>query len=355
MENNQVKESMLIDPTDSTRKWDVEIDSGGVIKKMTEQKTIQDVRRSNPSDILVTGGLGFVGSNLVPELQSRGHNVKICDLMNSSKENYIRCDITKFDQLERLFKHNRFEYVYHLAAEYGRWNCEDYDENAIITNIVGTRNILKMQKRYGFKLIFFSSAEVYGDFGGVMTESVMDNVVIRQLNEYAIDKWHGELMCLSFAEMYGNQVVRVRPGCMYGIHEYYHPYRGVIPVFIYKALMNEPYTVYLNHRRIHDYIVDSCRTYANIVDNFKPGEVYNVGGKREWEHDIKYLSDLVLKTVGRKDNNVKYLELEPFTTRHKTLDSSKAIRDLGHNPSTPLEDGIVKTVEWMKNIYGRKD
>jgi dTDP-glucose 4,6-dehydratase len=304
--------------------------------------------------ILVTGGLGFVGSNLVPELGSRGHKVWVCDLMHSEKQNYVRCDVTKYDQLERLFNLHDFDFVYHLAAEYGRWNCEDYDENAIVTNIVGTRNMLKAQQKHGFKMVFFSSAEVYGDFGGVMTESVMDNIAIKQMNEYAIDKWHGELMCLSFAEMHGNEVVRIRPGCMYGIHEYYHPYRGVIPVFIYKTLMNEPYTCYLGHTRIHDYIVDSCKTYANIVDNFKAGEVYNVGGKPEWNHTIKELSDLILRTVGRSDEKIIYKPEEPFTTKHKTLDSSKAIRDLGHNPSTPLEEGIPKTVEWMKSIYGRK-
>ena len=175
----------------------------------------------------------------------------------------------------------------------------------------------------------------------------------KQINEYAIDKWYGELLCLSFADMHGNEIVRIRPGCMYGPMEYYHPYRGVIPVFIYKALKNEPYTCYLGHRRIHDYIVDSCRTYANIVDNFKAGEVYNVGGRPEWEHDIKYLSDLVLKTVERSARKVTYKDEEPFTTKHKTLDSSKAIRDLDHNPSTPLEEGIVKTVDWMKSVYGR--
>ncbi len=304
------------------------------------------------SKILVTGGLGFVGSNLVPELKSRGHEVWVCDLMHSEKESYVRCDVTKYQQLERLFSQDDFDYVYHLAAEYGRWNCEDYDENALITNCVGTRNMLKMQEKFGFKMIFFSSAEVYGDYPDVMTEDVMDKFPIKQMNEYAIDKWHNELTILSFAEMHGNKVVRVRPGCMYGIHEYYHPYRGVIPVFIYKALKNEPYTAYLGHTRIHDYIVDSCRTYANIVDKFKAGEVYNVGGKPEWNHGIKELSDLILKVVGRDDSKVIYKDTEPFTTIHKTLDSTKAIKDLGHNPSTPIEEGIVKTVEWMKSIYG---
>ncbi len=91
------------------------------------------------------------------------------------------------------------------------------------------------------------------------------------------------------------------------------------------------------------------------MDNFKAGEVYNVGGKPEWNHTIRQLSDLVLETVGRDDSKVIYKSEEPFTTKHKTLDSSKAIRDLNHNPSTPLYKGIEKTVKWMVNIYGRVD
>jgi dTDP-glucose 4,6-dehydratase len=306
------------------------------------------------SKILITGSLGFVGSNLTPELKKRGHEVLRTDLMHHEGKDYIRMDINQPDQIERVMSQFKPDFVYNLAAEYGRWNCEDYDNNAIITNLLGTRNMLKAQMKYGFKMIHFSSAEVYGDYPDTMYEEVMDNLPIRQLNEYAIDKWHNELQILSFAEMHGNQCVRVRPGCMYGIYEYYHPYRGVIPKFIYHALKNEPYTVYLGHTRIHDYIEDSCRTYANIVDNFKAGEVYNVGGKPEWNHTIKELSDFILKTVGCDDSKVMYKESEPYTTVHKTLDSSKAIRDLGHNPLTPMDIGIPKTVKWMESIYGRK-
>jgi len=307
--------------------------------------------------ILVTGSEGFVGHNLIPELESRGYEVWGCDIAQRKGDNdrFVRADITKPQEMERIFSGRKFDFVYNLAATYGRWCCEDFDENAIMTNCWGARNMLHMQQRYGFRMVHFSSAEVYGDYPLLMTEDVMDRIPIKQMNEYAISKWHNELDILAFSAMHGNEVVRVRPGCMFGEWEYYHPYRGVIPVFIYKALMNEPYTCYLGHTRIHDYIKDSCRTYANIVDNFKAGEVYNIGGKPEWNHSIKQLSDFILKSVGRDDSKVIYKPEEPFTTKHKTLDSSKAIRDLGHNPSTPMEVGIPKTVEWMKSIYGRKD
>ncbi|MCD6213360.1 MAG: NAD-dependent epimerase/dehydratase family protein [Candidatus Desulfofervidus sp.] len=150
--------------------------------------------------ILVTGGKGFIGTHLVAELRKRGHEVRACDLMHSGEENYIRCDVSKYRQVERIFEEHKFDYVYHLAAEYGRWNGEDYYENLWMTNV----------------------------------------------------------------------------------------------------------------------------------------------------------SDLVLKYVGRDDSIVTYKEAEPFTTKVKKIDCSKAIRDLGHDPKIPPEEGIQRTVEWMKSVYHRE-
>jgi dTDP-glucose 4,6-dehydratase len=304
--------------------------------------------------ILVTGGLGFIGSSLVPELRGRGHDVFVCDLFNSEGPNYIRCDVNKYRQLERLFDQHAFEYVYHLAAEYGRWNGEDYYENLWLTNVVGTKNMIRLQEKHKFRMVFFSSAEVYGDWDGKMSEDVMDKIPIKQMNDYAMTKWVGEMQCLNSALMFGTKTVRVRPVNAYGPHEHYSPYRGVVPMFIYKALHDQPYTVYEGHKRIFDYVEDTCRTFANIIDNFIPGEVYNVGGKEEWEHDIKYISDLILKNLGKDDTKVTYKKAEPFTTHFKHMDFSKIRRDLNHNPRIPLEEGIPLTINWMKKYYGIK-
>ncbi len=301
--------------------------------------------------ILVTGGLGFIGSNLVPELEKRNHEVWVSDLKHSGGPNYIRSDVSKYRQVEKMFQEHQFDYVYHLAAEYGRWNGEDYYENLWLTNAVGTKNILTIQQKKNFKMVLFSSAEVYGDYGGVMKEEIMDKVAIKQMNDYAMTKWVNEMQVLNSAAMFGTEAVRVRLVNAYGPHEHYSSYRGVVPVLIYKALKNMPRTVYMNHRRIFDYVEDTSRTLANIVDNFKVGEVYNIGGNKDWENDIKHVSDLILKYLGKDDSKVEYKEAEPFTTRVKRIDFSKAIRDLNHDPKTPLEEGIPKTVEWMKKAY----
>ena len=78
--------------------------------------------------------------------------------------------------------------------------------------------------------------------------------------------------------------------------------------------------------------------------------VYNVGGRHKWEKEIKEYSDLVLREVGRDDSIVTYKEAEPFTTKVKQMDFSKAVRDLGHDPKVTPEEGIKRTVEWMKSI-----
>ena len=306
-------------------------------------------------NIFVTGGAGNIGTNLCNELRSRGHKVISSDIYNTERDDYIRCDVRNYRQLQYVFdEFGPFDFVYHLAAEYGRWNGEAYYENLWQTNNVGTKNVLRFQEKLGFNLIFFSSCEVYGDYEGFMTEDVMVNNKISdtyQMNDYAITKWAGELMCLNSTEMFGTEIVRVRPLNCYGPHEHFTPYRGFIPKFIYHALNNRPYTVYKGHKRIIDYVEDSCRTFANIVDNFIPGEVYNVGGRVEWEKDIKEYSDIVLKVTGKDDSLVEYKEAEAFTTKIKTVDFSKAIKDLDHNPVVDPEEGIRRTTEWMKDIY----
>lgn len=83
-----------------------------------------------------------------------------------------------------------------------------------------------------------------------------------------------------------------------------------------------------------------------------PGEVYNIGGKEEWEHDIKYVSDLILGYLGKDDSSVTYKKGEPFTTRFKHMDFTKIRKDLKHDPKIVLEQGILKTIEWMRQVHG---
>jgi dTDP-glucose 4,6-dehydratase len=305
------------------------------------------------ASILITGGRGFIGTNLTQELRKRGNKVFTCDLLQGEDPQHIKADVYVYQQMDAILRQRKFDYVYHLAAEYGRWNGEDHYDNLWRTNVVGTKNLLRLQELHQFRMIFFSSAEVYGDYDELMSEDVMEKVPIKQMNDYAITKWAGELQCLNHADMFGAEVVRVRPVGCYGPHEYYSPYRGVIPIFVYHTLMKKNFTVYRGHKRIFDYVEDTCRTFANIVDNFIAGEVYNVGGREDWVVDIEELADIVLKATGASPSLAEYKGEEAFTTRVKTVDFSKARRDLNHEPKVDIHEGIRRYVAWARKVYER--
>ncbi len=300
--------------------------------------------------ILVTGGLGAVGMPLSEELRRRGHDVWISDRVHSYEPYYMRCDIGEFHQVENLFAKAKFDYVYHLAAEFGRRNGEDFYETLWKTNAIGTKNIIRMQERLKFRMIFTSSSEVYGDYKGVMSEDVMDKVAIRQMNDYAMSKRVNEMQISNSADRFGTETVRVRLFNTYGPGEYYSEYRSAICVFIYRVLHGLPYTVYTKHKRTSSYIDDTVRTLANIVENFKSAEVYNIAGNEL--HDMKRASDIILSYLGKDDSLVEYRDLEETTTLEKRVDVTKAVRDLKHQSTVTLEEGIHRTISWQKEVYG---
>ena len=300
--------------------------------------------------ILVTGGLGAIGKPLSEELRRRGHRVWVSDRVHHYDPQYIRCDVAEFHQVESLFAKAEFEYVCHLAAEFGRRNGEDFYETLWRSNAVGTKNIIRMQEWLKFKMIFTSSSEVYGDYRGIMSEDVMDKVAIRQMNDYAMTKRVNEMQILNSADRFGTETVRVRLFNTYGPGEYYSGYRSANCVFIYRALHNLPYTVYTKHKRTSSYIDDTVRTLANVVENFKAGEVYNIAGSEL--HDMKQVSNIILSYLGKDDRLVDYHDVEESTTLEKKVDISKAIHELGHQSTVTLEEGIARTIEWQKGVYG---
>jgi len=124
----------------------------------------------------------------------------------------------------------------------------------------------------------------------------------------------------------------------------------VICLFCYRALHDIPYIVYRGHKRTSTYIDDMVRTLANIAGNFKAGEVYNIGGTDY--HDIETCSNLILKHLGKSDNRlVDFRDSEILTTKQKLVDCSKASRDLEHRTTVTLEEGVRRTLEWMKETY----
>jgi dTDP-glucose 4,6-dehydratase len=125
----------------------------------------------------------------------------------------------------------------------------------------------------------------------------------------------------------------------------------VIPIFVYSALHGKEFTVHQGHKRIFDYVEDTCRTFANIADNFIPGEVYNVGGREDWVVTIEELADIVLNTTGTSGKLVQLKGEEGFTTKVKVVDFSKSRRDLKHDPKVDINEGIRRYVAWARDVY----
>jgi len=313
--------------------------------------------------VLVTGSKGVVGQKLVSELKKRGHLVFGIDLlhyagevgyiqqMSNEKWEYSRCDIGEFRQLDRVFRTaGPFDYVYNCAAEFGRWNGEDYYEQMWKSNLIGLKNLIRLQEELGFRMIHFSSSEVYGDYEGIMKEDIIDKIEIKQMNDYAISKWANEMQIRNSGILYNTETVIVRLFNTYGPGEFYHPYRSVNCKFCYHSLMKLPIIVFRGHYRSSTYVDDCVNTLANIIDNFIPGRIYNIGSDQY--HSIETLADLIWSYTGAPKDIIQYRDSEKLTTKIKKVDISLSVKELGHKQTVSLEEGIKLTIDWMKKYYG---
>ncbi len=312
--------------------------------------------------ILITGSKGVVGQKLVNELKNRGYYVFGVDIQHHPGERgyiqrmsnedwvYSRCDIGEYRQIERIFKEaGPFDLVYNCAAEFGRWNGEDYFEQMWKSNLIGLKNIIRLQEELKFKLVHFSSSEVYGDYENVMSEDIMDKVEIKQMNDYAISKWANEMQIRNSISIFNTKTVIIRLFNTYGPGEYYHPYRSVNCKFCYHALHKLPITVYRGHYRSSTYIDDCVRTVANISNNFITGRIYNIGSNQF--HDIETLAKVIWEYTQAPLDLIEYKESEMLTTKLKKVNIDLSVKELNHTQTISLEEGVKKTIDWMREYY----
>lgn len=298
--------------------------------------------------VLITGSLGTLGVPLTFELSERGHAVFGCDLAHTAQEvdTYMRADVAKYRQIQRVFEEYQPEVVYHLAAEFGRHNGEDYYEDVFLSNYMGTRNVLELCKRHGSKLIFASSSEIYGESGEEwLSEDLSEKMVLKQPNEYALSKFSQEAQIRMFENKHDIEAVRLRFFNIYGPGEHFHPYRSVVALFCHRAIHGTRFTAYRGYYRTFMYSEDFIPTLANALDQARPGEAYNIGGNDY--RSIEDLADLVISETRCDPGLVTYREFDPDNVVSKKPDNTKAIAELGHHPKVKLEEGVPATIEWM--------
>lgn len=308
--------------------------------------------------ILVTGSQGTLGRKLMCELRKRGHNVYGCDIKHS-EEGEIRADIAEARQVTRVFNQIRPNVVYHLAAEFGRQNGQEYYEQLWKTNVIGTRNIIDACVGTSTHLVFASSSEVYGttaEDGTSLHEDVLKNTVPTFHNEYALSKWTNENQIAIASRNDGLVATILRFFNAYGPGEEYNNYRSVVCLFAYRLLHNMPITVYENYHRVFMYISDWQRTVANVIDHVStlrdlPAEarVFNIGGT-EYVAVEKMLDELIT-LIPETCSPIMLVPKERANVTNKRPDNSRAMKWLGHECRIGLREGLANTVAWMRTRY----
>lgn len=313
--------------------------------------------------ILVTGGAGAVGSNLVKRLVELDAFVIVIDNLSSGftwnlpqdTKNllFVKGNITSDIDLKRVFNEGP-HLIFHLAAFFANQNSIDYPEKDLYTNALGTLKLLEYTKIYGKieRFIYASSGcSIYpSDAPMPFREDLPPSMYMS--TPYQITKMVGELYCNYFWKMYNIPVTKARFFNSYGPGEVPGQYRNVIPNFIYWAIKGKPLPITGTGDETRDF------TYVgDIVDGllrmgyFKEaiGEAFNLAAGREIK--IKYLAETINRLTGNKAG-IEYYPRRKWDTKPRLLASNeKAKKILGFNPDPDFEKGLVKTINWFKENW----
>ena len=317
--------------------------------------------------ILITGGAGFIGSHLVGALLREGHRVTVVDDFSTGKErniaHYEGDDLFSFVEgsildealMERLV--SQCDMVYHLAALVGVKHVVDDPLKCIMTNVRGTETVLALASRFGCRVLFASTSEVFGR-NARLPWSEDDDRVLGSTRiarwSYATAKALDEHLCFAY-HMRGLPVSIVRYFNAYGPRLDPRGYGSVIAKFIGQALRGEPLTVHGDGQqtRCFTYVTDSVQgTMLVGTSEVALGEVFNIALQQEVT--ILELADTIISLTGSSSD----IKMIPYSeaygagfedTPRRLADVSKAARMLGFTAAVSLEEGLRKTIAWFRD------
>jgi UDP-glucose 4-epimerase len=302
---------------------------------------------------IVTGGAGFIGSNLVRGLIELG-DVTIIDDLSSGKldnlEHLLKRDDVSLERLsvtdlEEIKPHfEDIDCVFHLAAVSNISSSVADPLRTNEVNVKGTLNVLLAARDSGVrKVVFTSSASVYGDTEEVpTTESALPN----PLSPYAVTKLAGEYYCDVFFDLYGLETTSLRPFNVYGPRQDPNSqYAGVIPLFIRSLLEGEAPMIDGDGEQTRDfvYVKDVVRAFIQAMDHRTKG-VFNIAGGKGIS-----INELFRQVSSIVDVDVEPLhdEPRPGDIRHSTADITRAKEYLGYEPEYDIRRGLEETIEWF--------
>jgi len=307
---------------------------------------------------LVTGGAGFIGSNIVEELLKRGEKVRILDNFSTGKRENVLQFLDKVELVEGDIRSYHIvraavegvDFILHQAAlpSVPRSINDPLTTNEV--NVVGTLNILNAAKDVGAKrIVYASSSSIYGD---LETMPKTEDMLPKPLSPYAVSKLAGEKYCQVFTRLYGLETVALRYFNVFGPHQ--DPssqYSAVIPKFIKMIQNGQSPMVYGDGEQSRDFTFVQNVVHANLLaceeglENLS-GEVFNIAyGKRVTiNHLVKHLN-----TILQTDVKPIYADPRPGDVKHSLANIGKARQFLGYEPEIDFEEGLRRTIAFMES------
>jgi dTDP-glucose 4,6-dehydratase len=307
--------------------------------------------------LLVTGGCGFIGGNLVRHLLARpdvsitnldsltyaGNLASLADLHGHPRYRLVRGDVTDRDAVRRVMRCG-VTGVYHLAAE-SHVDRSIQDSGPFVrTNVLGTQVLLDAAREFRVqRFVHVSTDEVYGSLGptGLFTEASP----LAPSSPYAASKAASDLLALSYSHTFGLPVMVTRCSNNYGPFQF--PEK-LIPLFIKNLLDDQPVPVYGDGRQVRDWIhvADHCAALERVWEAGRPGEVYNIGARSE-KANLE-ITHLLLDILDKPRTLIRHVADRLGHDRRYAIDPTKMERELGWRPAVAFEQGLRQTVAWYR-------
>ncbi|WP_457557362.1 dTDP-glucose 4,6-dehydratase [Candidatus Harpocratesius sp.] len=310
--------------------------------------------------LLVTGGLGFIGSNFIRLLLTEHPNMEIWNLdamtYAGNPENlrefedhphyhFVKGSICNYELVDFLLKENEIEAIINFAAESHVDRSISNPDVFVDTNVKGTLTLLNAFKNYRNqvkKFLQISTDEVYGHLG-FDDPAFNEKTPIQPRSPYSSSKAAADMLVQAFYHTYNLPVVITRCSNNYGPYQF--PEK-LIPLMIRNIQANKPLPVYGDGSNVRDWIhvTDHCRGVYVALEKGKPGEVYNFGGNAEVANIdmVKYL----LRALRKGEELITFVRDRPGHDLRYAMNFEKATRELGWSPKYDFETGMKETIQW---------